>query len=1053
MTIGNVLLRPQLLERSTTSEGYRIVDILLELSNRLLQDALAEGTAQQKISIGVDSAILELKNELEQRLEQSATKLLDWFQPFQDTITNSLPFTEESSSLHDVIEGVKRLIQSLTQTLDETTAVQLSVKLNSLFDIVENDLGLSRNRITDLITDAVDRIIDELTNPYLGGIDTTESKNHFLIGSQISRLKNFALNETQGLIPSISSEDLVNDIIAFLNGRRWDEINGKLKAWLEKMLQALDAFARLTAPSVDADVSVNRFITRAPGDKIQMSWYASWFRNDAFLEDYTQVGDRLKLEEEPIASNIGFSNGLDAAFMEHWAHITAGATDLSEAILHILSQEKGDRATNFLNAAFQLFKGLFVLISHDHDGEDWPGAYKLINILEYWVSFAGTTLSSLESYPGSGSAWFLSNWLPDQGEMLLYGIWTNQFREFWLSLFTLINERASDKANIENYQKAWGFSLLFMEVALWGSAYMPKAMDGDKHYGIPFGSDSDSIKKLVGYWFIGIGFGFGGSLIGWLLAAAISGKFSTDYWTKDSWYVLKILGWGIIKWPVYWFLVWDGDTKDGTLGLDASANVVTFPGYPSHTESPYKLPYPKGVTHQCVQGNHGLWSHNTKTEQTYAYDFSHDEGDEVLAMRAGTVEHFSDRIPNNNTDDWNVIVIKHDDNSDGPAPNPDHDRNHTGTVMTRAEYGHGAHFGIRHAFALRGIPKAFINGARVKQGHLIMLAGDTGRSAYNHLHVHVKTAPAISPFYITIPYVFKEVDHLILGRDGVAKAFDYYESDNEKQDVDIESLAKYQPEYHEGNGYGIDQAYIKLDPYAKDKNDYYNGQHIFLTITNPDGTIYYQYKRISDYDGKEKKAYIDGGWDFEIPLTAALWFQIGAKPYEEANDFNKKFGYLADRDDQDQAIDFVDGHPPYTLQTILRYASDQPTGVIQDGGGIGLNHIILETEGSSSTDQAYTNRHLVIYREGNIIQYRRINSYEGATRKVVIDGVWDLDLLTGAGGDTYEIGAAHYTDASNDEKNAPYLASVSGEDNPAAQNFGDGREPYKYFLFQMNWNS
>ena len=68
-----------------------------------------------------------------------------------------------------------------------------------------------------------------------------------------------------------------------------------------------------------------------------------------------------------------------------------------------------------------------------------------------------------------------------------------------------------------------------------------------------------------------------------------------------------------------------------------------------------------------------------------------------------------------------------------------------------------------------------------------------------------------------------------------------------------------------------------------------------------------------------------------------------------------------------------------------------------------------------------------------------------------IEGVWDFDLLTGEGGDTYEIGAAHYNDASNDDKNAPYLASVSGEDTPVPQNFGDGREPYKYFLYQMNW--
>jgi CubicO group peptidase (beta-lactamase class C family) len=49
------------------------------------------------------------------------------------------------------------------------------------------------------------------------------------------------------------------------------------------------------------------------------------------------------------------------------------------------------------------------------------------------------------------------------------------------------------------------------------------------------------------------------------------------------------------------------------------------------------LPLPWGDDmKQCVQGNMGVWSHypDGSSQQTYAYDYSHDVGTEILASRA-----------------------------------------------------------------------------------------------------------------------------------------------------------------------------------------------------------------------------------------------------------------------------------------------------------------------------------------------------------------------------------------------------------------------------------
>lgn len=131
--------------------------------------------------------------------------------------------------------------------------------------------------------------------------------------------------------------------------------------------------------------------------------------------------------------------------------------------------------------------------------------------------------------------------------------------------------------------------------------------------------------------------------------------------------------------------------------------------YPAFETSPYLLPYAKGTSSLCVQGNNGVVSHNGNGE--FAYDFFMPTGTPVHAARAGVViavRDDSDRIATGDAKDNNYVRVRHADGSEG-------------------SYLHLVHKG-----ALVKV------GQKVAQGEVLARSGWTGRAALPHLHFHVR---------------------------------------------------------------------------------------------------------------------------------------------------------------------------------------------------------------------------------------------------------------------------------------------------------------------------
>ena len=231
----------------------------------------------------------------------------------------------------------------------------------------------------------------------------------------------------------------------------------------------------------------------------------------------------------------------------------------------------------------------------------------------------------------------------------------------------------------------------------------------------------------------------------------------------------------------YYYTFNEGKTDDGHYsGRDVGGNEVRYAGYQSPATSPYKLPWNKGDTFNCPQGNQGLYSHApiSGPDESFAYDFALDNGTEVLAMRDGTVVERFEGTPDGDTSAPNKIIILH-----GPAI-ADQDRDvdpATGaakTVRTFAVYLHGKENSITAAFG--GTLPAI--GTPVVRGQVIMHADDTGRSAYNHLHVQIKpdVRPAARRSWATTPSRLCSRIRMWRVMTAYRKPGRFYESDNTK---------------------------------------------------------------------------------------------------------------------------------------------------------------------------------------------------------------------------------------------------------------------------------
>lgn len=1046
MSITNVLIRPQLLNRRPTDDEAAALDLLTGLGSRLLVDFLQGGPASQTIASAAQTGATDFIAQFQPRLLNTRVKLLEWLDPYLSVIEG---ITENlgDDTAENLLAVSSSLVTVTDKLLDDLHSANIADRLNALGDILENDLGISWDTFEQFFDGIFDSVTNALSAEFLQGSQSEAALNKFLIGRQLLTLRRVAKEQLALLpLPQFDRRAIIRDWQLQLEASNWDETIETIREKLAAGPGQLQKVLPLLTTSLSLGVGNKAARDHAGPPSGQFSWYASWFRGEG-----TGTHDRFDLSAESFAGEIHFTDELSLKFLENWALITAALEEAGRAVKYGFDLDNGNRVSPALNLAWQGSMGVMTLLSYLVEGEEWVDFYKVKGHSAFQsavpeaLSFAG----SFEEFPGFWG-WLWATWQHDRGNTSDGMTWPKIIREGFLSLFTLIN--SDNSPNTKNHEKISGFTAASRK----GGAYIAALIMGRKERYYSIFSDSFGISVLV---ILGGGvITWAFDIIGWLISGAVARRLSDRYWKFKSDDFGGGLGeffggenaygslfFSFIEFYSTWGGFWEGKTNDGKFGLktvlhlDGTAETqdATFAGYPTKAKSPYRLPFGNERLVFCPQAHNGFSGHNFRKGRIYAVDFLLKEGELALAMRGGTVVDYKDDLPNGSGFGPNYIVIRHDD------LDPVHDRGENGEVVfTYARYEHSTPFGIRQAFAAMGIPEKFILGTRVQQGFPLLRVGKRpGFFNFDYLQVQVSSA-STTGFLPTIPFVFAEITG-----DGVPQKGTYYSSGNtNKMPLDT---SLFHPGQHSGWIKASGSNFVQLEPSAGDSDDAYKDTHLLVWYELPEGGKWYEYKKVADYKSGDRKVIIDGAWSAGHPPPVSAQYRIGARKFEHAGDFDKHFAYLADRDMGGQAIVFPDGHAVYKLVKSGYFHAPAVSGPITGAGLAGTGEVHLDAQGADS-DHAYMFRHIAIRRNGKVVQYRRISDYriEAGVKKIFIEGVWDFDLQTAVPQDTYEIGASPLWLADAIKKQAFQAPdSIPGSYSP--DKFPDGGAPYQYYTFPI----
>ncbi len=781
MSLGSVLLRPQALNTVASSQEAQPLRAVLALFDGLAQEAAAGGPGLAMVKEELIASLDELIAEMEPPMDAAQARVTALFEPLAGLAGGVFEAGPAVGDFAQAARAGQAALAALTAALQGLTAPKLAGFLGAFLDILVTDLGLSEARLQQLLGEVLGRIVTRLQADYLAGDGTAFRR--YALGGAFQELQVLA---SQDLGLSVLNKDaLLPAAIKVLQGLKLDAWLGDLAKAVSRANDSLDAaialqelLAQATTPSLRMQLDLR---TGEPATRT--CWYASWLAGNVVKHaDPTSSG---------ALGQITFGrSSLSAATMEKVAWHSKWIASLAETGFHAgaIGFEPRHFVSNLMNMLWLVTEGGLAM-----------GGYAYPRWLKYtwWLSNSLPVIGPVgwlgvlddrHARRFFGDAYGTLILLFNFVEMQLYARWVWLLRESLLSILTLMNHREGGV----NRNHMEGLAHLFGEV---GTLLMPIILSqvAKDKYGFPNGGGNwgHLVGCALGSWLLNLVFSYlGGILVGRAISGSnpedtrmlrlflkdrVFGRFEGAWGT--AWDVIKgvllVPVSGILDFFVYLYLFTEGKT-DGKLSARTG---FSYPGYPDRSNSPYRLPWEQGSVLRCVQGNLGLWSHTPFSfeYQIYGYDFSHDHGDDVLAMRDGTVWQCDDNNPDGG-DVQNTITILH-----GAAVNG-HDFDQNGNSRrTLAVYVHGQQDSIKNAFGGGALPAI---GTPVPRGKVIMKADDTGRSAYNHLHIQVQPATVNAAGTVTgtedytIPFVFG--DEEVERDDGVPKSLHSYESDNVK---------------------------------------------------------------------------------------------------------------------------------------------------------------------------------------------------------------------------------------------------------------------------------
>ena len=689
MSLGSAFLRPQSLEQAPIQGESRAFELVFEFLENLLADperALIMGKALAETGGQVLPHFLYSRQDKVLKAEGGLRGL---FRPFSDLVRELIGGM--TGGMAGTLPAVIRAARKGLALAEAENVIHL---LREILRVAESDLDISGAAVEGLFSEWIDAAAARLQAKVTAGDLSEAALAEFELGLSLRNLKHLILKELDW--PPLDAEVLAAAIRSLYKRNGISGVLARTGLMLEAVQDLAGPLGKILEAAMEVRLQAGGSVGAAAADDAPpdnetppgadpVCWYASWMLQATV---HARV-DKSHSNISPIPFITYRNSDLTPYVMEQVAFHSAWAADVLDFLAHMFSAEKGDLLSNFFNGGWDLTDLLAIT----------AGKKRIPKWAQWLAPSVLTFLGGLETIRCSGiddAAYPLTEIGTDIGEMVLYKRWTWLIREFLLSTLTLANhdpdpaegtvklwEKAGSPAEtsvirggilkkfpaVLNHNQFHGFCYAFGEV---GAFILPAILSETDRDNFGF-IDKGPTWHMAGCAFGGLAISWPMSYLSLLLVRAVAGQFPDDkaamillptreryFLTRNSpsggWEIFGqfwlLLANSFIEWAlqvVYLYLFTDGNTSGGTYALiKGGPSGVEFPPYPENAEgAPNKLPWKAGDKQECVQGTMGIWNHYPDNGFTYAYDFNHDAGTEVLSLRDGVIVDLDVTNPNN----------------------------------------------------------------------------------------------------------------------------------------------------------------------------------------------------------------------------------------------------------------------------------------------------------------------------------------------------------------------------------------------------------------------
>lgn len=443
MSLGSAILRPQGLDAPPKHGPSRAFDLVTEFFESLIADPQGLGATLEALASSGGGHLQTFLVSRQDKIRRAEGKLRLIFKPFIDVITGFL--AGMGGGIPETLPGALKALRGVVAMVRKDSVIHM---LRELIRLGRTDLDFNAAAVETLFRQCMEGAVADLQSRVNGGDLSEDALKRYEWGLNLRNLEHLILEELDW--PALDVEQLLTAV-----GNLYDRKG--IEGLLSKIQKVLDAAENLAEPlglllqtMLEKKLAVGGSVgAAADGDPpapesastntAPISHYATWIlrkESRCVIDETTTTIATIPA----VTYNCITPKGMEGlAFHSLWI------TDLTESILHIISIEQRDIASNMMNAFWDVFNTV-----------NTPVNEAVIPSWMHWAFLTGFTFfGGLETVRCSGikdACFPMIQILGDGGETVLYRRWTWLAREFVLSTVTMAN---FDDAKYEEWKEEY----------------------------------------------------------------------------------------------------------------------------------------------------------------------------------------------------------------------------------------------------------------------------------------------------------------------------------------------------------------------------------------------------------------------------------------------------------------------------------------------------------------------------------------------------------------------------------------------------------------------